>query len=160
VSVRVTGTKNPNSTGTVVTADRADVVTSLPLTINDNTVGAGPNQFQYTGIWAYSTGSADKYQGDDHFSNTTGATARITLTGTRIVLYGSKAPWHGIAAISIDGAAQTAVDYYAVTRQDNVALYTSPSLPFGTHTVTLTVTGTKNPAATDAVVTIDRIVSS
>src|SRR6266545_1422672 len=81
VSVRVTGTKNTNSTGTVVTADRADVVTSPPLTINDNTVGAGPNQFQHTGIWSYATGSAGRYQGDDHFSNTTGATARITLTG-------------------------------------------------------------------------------
>jgi hypothetical protein len=159
LTVRVTGTKNTNSTGTVVTADRADIVTSPPLTINDNTIGTGPNQFQYTGNWSYTTGSTGKYQGDDHFSDTTGATARITLTGTRIVLYGSKAPWHGIASISVDGAVQT-VDYYAATRQDNVALYTSPSLTAGNHTVTLTVIGTTNPAATGAVVTLDRIVAN
>lgn len=160
VTVRVTGTRNTNSTGTVVPADRADIVTSPPLTVNDNTIGTGPNQFQYTGNWSYATGSAGKYQGDDHFSDTTGATARITLTGTRIVLYGSKAPWHGIATVSIDGGAQTSVDYYAAARQDNVVLYTSPSLPAGGHTVTLTVTGTTNPAATDGVVTIDRITAT
>jgi hypothetical protein len=159
-TVRVTGSKNTNSTGTVVTADRADIVTSPPSTINDNTIGAGPNQFQYTGNWSYATGSPGKYQGDDHFSDTTGATARITVTGTRIVLYGSKAPWHGIATLSIDGAAPTTVDYYAAARQDNVALYTSPSLTAGSHTVVLTVTGTRNPAATDLVVTIDRIVAN
>jgi hypothetical protein len=42
---------------------------------------------------------------------------------------------------------------------DHVTLYTSPPLSTGGHTVTLTVTGTKNPAATDAVVTIDRIIA-
>lgn len=160
VTVRVTGTRNTNSTGTVVPADRADIVTSPPLTVNDNTIGTGPNQFQYTGTWSYATGSPGKYQSDDHFSDTTGATARITLTGTRIVLYGSKAPWHGIATVSIDGGAQTSVDYYAAARQDNVVLYTSPPLPAGSHTVTLTVTGTTNPAATDGVVTIDRITAT
>jgi cellulase (glycosyl hydrolase family 5) len=160
VSVRVTGTKNTNSTGTVVTADRADINTSPRLTVNDNTTGTGANQFQYNGNWSYATGSPSKYQGDDHYSNTAGASARIALTGTRIVLYGSKAPWHGTAAISIDGAAPTMVDYYASARQDSVALYTSPSLPTGSHTVILTVTGTTNPAATDAVITIDRIVAS
>jgi cellulase (glycosyl hydrolase family 5) len=49
VTVRVTGTKNTNSIGTVVTADRADIITSPPLTVNDNTTGTGANQFQYNG---------------------------------------------------------------------------------------------------------------
>lgn len=159
-TVRVTGTKNAGSTGTVVPADRADIVTPPPLTINDNAIGTGPNQFQYTGSWSYATGSPGKYQGDDHFSATTGATARITVTGTRIVLYGSKAPWHGIATLTIDGTVRATVDYYAAARQDNVALYTSPTLAAGSHTATLTVTGTKNPAATDVVVTLDRIVAN
>jgi hypothetical protein len=157
LTVRVAGTKNGSSTGTVVTADRADITTPPLLTINDNTIGAGPNQFQYTGAWSYATGNPSKYQGDDHFSNSAGSAARISLTGTRITLYGSKAPWHGIAAISIDGGATTMLDYYAATRQDNLALYTSPPLPVGPHTVTVTVTGARNTAAADTVVTIDRV---
>lgn len=82
------------------------------------------------------------------------------LRGTRILLYGAKAGHHGIAAVSIDGGAATLVDYFAPSRQDDVAVYTSPDLTAGNHTVTITVTATKNPAATDAVVTIDRIEAS
>jgi cellulase (glycosyl hydrolase family 5) len=158
VRVRVTGSKNASSTGTVVTADRADIVSSPASTINDNTIGTGPNQFQYTGSWSYTTGSSGKFQGDDHFSATAGATARITVTGTRIALYGSKAPWHGMASLSIDNAPAVTVDYYATARQDNVVVYTSPSLTAGSHSVAVTATGTRNPAATDAVVTVDRVV--
>jgi hypothetical protein len=157
LTVRVAGTKNADSAGMVVSADRADVLTPPPVVVNDNTIGTGPDQFEYPGNWEYASGNPAKYEGDDPYSNNTGSSARIVLEGARIVLYGSKAPWHGIAAVSIDGGPATPVDYYAPTRQDGVALYTSPRLALGSHTVLITVTGTKNPAAADTVVTVDRI---
>jgi hypothetical protein len=156
LTVRVTGTKNANATGTVVTADRADIIPS-PLTINDDTIGTALNQIEYTGTWSYATGNPAKYQGDDHYSNSTGSSSRIRVSGTSIVLYGSKAPWHGVASVAIDGGPATPVDYYAPARQDGVAVYTSPPLAAGVHTLTVTVTGTKNPAATGTVVTLDRV---
>jgi hypothetical protein len=170
VTVRVTGTRNASSTGTVVTADRAVVsastaptptpsasVSSTSAAINDNTTGSGANQFQYTGVWSSAAGDPLKYQGDDHYSNVSGSVARIGVTGTRIVLYGAKAPWHGIAAVSIDGGTPTMVDYYASTRQDGVAVYTSPPLTRGGHVLTVSVSGTRSAASTDTVVTVDQV---
>jgi hypothetical protein len=156
LTVRVTGTKNASATGTVVTADRADIIPSA-LTINDDAIGTALNQIEYTGTWSYATGNPAKYQGDDHYSNSTGSSSRIRVSGTSIVLYGSKAPWHGVASVVIDGGLATPVDYYAPTRQDGVAVYTSPPLAAGVHTLTLTVAGTKNAAATDTLVTLDRV---
>jgi len=54
--------------------------------VNDNTTGTGPNQFTYSSGWTASSCSSC-YNSDSHSSSTTGATATIAFTGTRILLY-------------------------------------------------------------------------
>jgi hypothetical protein len=124
--------------------------------VNDNTVGTGANQFNYVGTWSYGS-QTNAYQTDNHWSSVTNDSVTVTFTGTKIALYAAKASVHGIGAVSIDGGAETNVDYYAATRADNTLMWTSPTLTAGTHTFKLRVTGTKNASATAVTVTADRV---
>jgi hypothetical protein len=49
------------------------------------------------------------------------------------------------------------IDFYASTRNGNQLLWTSPTLPTGTHTFKLRVTGKKNPNSSDTFVVPDRV---
>jgi hypothetical protein len=103
-----------------------------------------------------STGSG-KYQDDDHYSSTTGSYYTYQFSGTQAKLYGAVASHHGIAGVSIDGGGETNVDFYNANRTEQQLLYTSPVLTSGTHTIKVRVTGNKNAASSDTVVTADRI---
>ncbi len=133
------------------------VTTAPSITIvNDATTGTGLNQFEYSGTWNTSTGTG-KYNNDDHYSLVTNSYYQVRFSGTQISIYASKASHHGIAAVSIDGGAETDVDFYAATRQDNVLIWTSPTLTTGTHTLKVRVKGTKNSASTGYVIVADRV---
>jgi endoglucanase len=119
------------------------------LSVNDTS-------FTYAGTWLTSTGSA-KYQGDDHYSDVTGSTFSITFNGTSLLVQGARAPYHGIAAVSVDGGPESDIDLYAATRVDQALLFTAPTLVNGTHTVRIRVTGRKNVASTEALVNADRV---
>lgn len=115
-------------------------------------------QFVYSGAWQSCTNcGADLYAGTNSWDNTTNDSVTITFTGTRLMLYGVKDPRHGIGAVSIDGGAESQVDFYAATRAGNTLLWTSPVLPAGTHTFRLRVTGTANPSAGNTWVVPDRV---
>ncbi|WP_068604287.1 glycosyl hydrolase [Paenibacillus swuensis] len=155
VKVRVTGTKNASSAWNVVTADRI-VVTPASTVLNDATVGTGLNQFEYSGTWSTSTGGG-KYQGNDHYSATTGSFYQVDFNGKQVKIYGTKDAHHGIAGVSIDGGAEVQADFYGASRVDNTLVWTSPVLSSGNHTVKVRVTGTKNASSTWNVITADRV---
>jgi len=111
--------------------------------------------FDTTANWPYG-GQAGAYQGDNHWSNIASASYQVPFSGTQIRLYGARAPAHGIAAVSIDGGAETNVDTYAATRADGVLLWSSPVLAAGTHSMKVRVTGMKNVSATNTYITADR----
>ncbi|MFJ2865595.1 ricin-type beta-trefoil lectin domain protein [Kitasatospora sp. NPDC087314] len=108
----------------------------------------------YSGGWD-SSGSAGCGSGLDHWSNSTGATADFTFTGTELTYYGSQTPDNGIAALSIDGAPAVDVNLYAPVKRLGLPLYTSPVLAAGTHRVTVTVSGRKDPRSTGGYVSLD-----
>jgi mannan endo-1,4-beta-mannosidase len=176
IKVTVLGTKNVASADSVVSLDQVDVlatfsggatppVTTPPVTTPPTGMvySAGPyndSAFTYAGTgWQMSTGT-DKYNSDDHYSNTAGDTAKLSFTGTELKMYGAQAPHGGKVAISMDGGAEITYDLYAATRLDQYLFYTSPALANGTHNVSVRVTGTKNTAATDTVVSLDKVVIS
>jgi endoglucanase len=125
--------------------------TSAPQLLSVNDTG-----FTYAGTWRTSTGSA-KYQGDDHHSDVSGSTFSITFTGTSLALYSSRAPYHGIAAVSVDGGPESDVDLYDATRVDQALVFTTTTLANATHTVRVRVTGRKNPASSESIVNADRV---
>lgn len=126
------------------------------VNINDNITGTGAEQFNYIGTWN-SGAQAGAYGNDNHWSDVTGSSLQIKFNGTKIKLYGSKDPAHGIAYISIDGATASAIDYYSSVRADNTLIYESPVLEADKeHTLTVIVSGLKNTSSSGITITADR----
>jgi hypothetical protein len=146
---------HPNDTGYRKAKDRLVPVLqpylSTVASVNDT-------RFSYDSAanWP-SGGQTGAYQGDNHWSNVANAAYVVPFSGTQVKLYGARAPQHGIAAVSIDGGAETSIDTYSATRADGALLWSSPELAAGTHTLKVRVTGMKNVSATGTYVVADRV---
>ena len=125
--------------------------------INDNIMGTGLNQFEYSGKWNYGT-QKKAYLEDNHWSSDRDAYYKVKFNGNQIKLYGAKANHHGIAAVSIDNGRETNIDLYSAERGDNVLIYSSPILKEGQHTLKVRVTGTKNKKSKGTTITADRVI--
>ena len=111
--------------------------------------------------WGHCTncdnGKVGYYDGSNSWDNTPNDSVSITFNGTQIKFYGVVGAGHGIGAFSIDGSAETNVDFYATTDAGNTLLYTSPVLPAGQHTLKVRVTGQKNVKANWNGINPDRV---
>jgi hypothetical protein len=101
------------------------------------------------------------FGGSVFFSTTTNATATFAFEGTGIAIVYAKWGNRGIAGVSVDGGPETLVDMYApgsgslATVQPQQVTQIASGLTNGPHTVTIRVTGTRNPASTDNLINID-----
>lgn len=126
--------------------------------VDDSVEGTGENEFNYVGAWQHCTNcGADLYDQSNSWDNTANDFVTVAFTGTQIKLFGVQDTVHGIGAVSIDGGAETKIDFYASTRTGDVLLWTSPALASGSHTFKLRVTGTHSAASTDNFVVPDRV---
>ena len=125
-------------------------------TINDTAVGDSPERLVYSPGWQVGK-NGSTYGGDDHYAATAGRTVTTRFTGIGLRYWFSTAPYHGIAAVSIDGGPETRVDLYRPERRDKQAFWTSPLLSRGEHRVTIRATGTRNPSSSGSTITVDRI---
>ena len=110
----------------------------------------------YTGSWGHASGETGPYNGTNSYSNTANDTATLSFVGTGVTLHAVTDSSHGIAAVSVDGGAETMVDEYSASRTGDVPVWTSPRLASGTHSIRVRVTGTKQSASTNDWVTVDR----
>ncbi|MEU7875194.1 RICIN domain-containing protein [Dactylosporangium sp. NPDC049140] len=110
----------------------------------------------YAGSWGHASGESGPYAGTNSYSDVAGNTATLSFVGTGVTLHGITAPSHGIIGVSVDGGAETLIDEYSTARTGDVAVWTSPRLTSGTHTIRVRVTGTQRAAATHNWGTIDR----
>jgi beta-galactosidase GanA len=116
----------------------------------------------YSGTWTHAGLSSGYTNGDynstESWSQTTGSSVTVTFTGTAVQWIGPKNNNAGIAAVSIDGGTAANVDTYSSAGKEyQQVLFTATGLSAGTHTLTITVTGTKDAAATEATVVVDAI---
>jgi hypothetical protein len=128
--------------------------------VDDKVTGTGQNQFNFVGSgWdsCYRCGNGSLYNSSKGESRTSGNYVTFAFTGVKIRLYASKAPNHGIGAVSIDNGSETDVDLYNATFIGDQLVWTSPLLSYGTHTLKLRVKGTKNGSASDYYVVPDRV---
>jgi len=63
--------------------------------------------------------------------------------------------WSGIADVLIDGASRGEIDTYAASAGPQSRIYTLSGLTPGSHTLTIQVTGRRNPASGGAWVWVD-----
>lgn len=138
---------------------------SITYTAGSGTDGTGasavpPAWFHGSTSRAWSLGTAS-------FNRSVGARATFTFTGTSIRWISLRAPWAGIARVSVDGEPATEVDLYlgagrspeaapcsaqqvggpCVDEEVQAVVYSRTGLPSGTHTFTIEVTGLRNSLA-------------
>lgn len=126
------------------------------VTVDANTTG--PGAFTYSAGWGSTTGVPDMYAGTARWSATSGSTASFTFSGTSAELYAVRDSDQGQMDVTVDGGAPVRVDNYAPARTGSALRWSSGPLAPGAHTVTVTVTGTKNPASSHTTVALDKIV--
>jgi hypothetical protein len=144
---------------TGATSSAFTITAQTVTTVDDAVQGTGMNQFNYVGAWNHVTGTVipNAYLGTVSIDGTTNDSVTISFTGTQIKLYTGERSNRGIAAVSLDGGAETNVDMYAAADAGNVLVFTSPVLASGTHTFKVRVTGTHDASSSGTIVCIDRV---
>lgn len=113
--------------------------------------------FQYNGTGWTSGQHADNSGGTVRFSDEENDYLLFRFYGTDIGFYAETGPDQGIAAISIDGGQETAVDLYSPHRARNKLVWISSKMGYEEHTLKVRVTGTKNPASSGTSVANDGV---
>jgi hypothetical protein len=147
IVITVTGTKNPASSGVVVDIDAFQVGTSI-------TQDSSP-QLTYDS-WTGST-SAPASGGSYRSSSEPRAVAKFTYTGTGVDWITATGPAGGMARVTVDGSLVAIVDLYSATAASQV-VESYQGLAPGSHTLAVTLVGSKNPLSTGHEVVIDAFV--
>ncbi|MEV6010072.1 galactosylceramidase [Streptomyces sp. NPDC051976] len=112
---------------------------AVVTTIGYGTTGSAVNQWQYSGTWQSGGGNT--------WNNTVGDHATLAFRGDGVTLQSLTNPSNGIVNVSVDGGNPTPVDLYSASGT-SASVFTRTGLdPAVQHTLTVTVTGTKNPAS-------------
>lgn len=91
----------------------------------------------------------------DGVSSTKNSVATFTFSGSK-VRWIARTGDYGIANVSIDGSTPIQVDLFSATPVNSVAVYTSPTLFAGDHTLTIMPVGRRNPSSLTATINIVR----
>ena len=117
----------------------------------------------YSGTWTHANTSNANYTAGDYdstesWSTQAGASMSVTFTGTAVQWIGPKNTNGGIADVYLDGVPAGTVDTYAAAGKEfQQVLLAKTGLAAGSHTLTITVTGTKDSASSADTVVIDAI---
>jgi len=148
LTIEGTGRQNPSAQNALIVVDAFDVTSSgTRHQDTDPAIAYGAGWIQGNRDKAYSEGASAE-------SNTIGAQATITFTGTGIGWVGARGPQCGIARVFLDGSPVEDIDTYAQTEGPQHTDYSVRGLAAGTHTLTIQVIG-KNPISTDAWILVD-----
>ncbi|MEN3360578.1 MAG: hypothetical protein V7637_4560, partial [Mycobacteriales bacterium] len=114
----------------------------------------------YTGTWTHAANqsyTAGDYRDTESFSSVAGDSVSASFTGTSVRWVSSLDTNHGIADVFLDGVKVSTVDTYGTPKAFQQVMYSADNLPAGPHTLTVTATGTRNPAASGTFVVVDAI---
>jgi hypothetical protein len=152
LTIEVTGGKNGASTGTLIWLDAFDV--TRPWTRLQET---DPGVAYNSGVWTHGNLNRSWSEGTISESNTQGARATVTFTGTAVSWIGCRKINTGIANVYLDGVFVREIDTFAPPPQEGYqdTIFTASGLAAGTHRLTIEVTGRGNPAATNAIIVLD-----
>ena len=116
----------------------------------DAAVVKGPGQ------WDWGSGTDGRASGGTYIASAgAGSTVRVTFTGTGIKWIGIADSCSGQASVDVDGISQTVDGYRSTGGGWQQVLYAIAGLPATSHTLTLTVLGTKDPASCGAWIYVD-----
>jgi beta-galactosidase GanA len=147
------------------TTSTATVSTHLALNADETagyTYDDASSALTYAGAWTHAGPSASYTAGDydstESWSTQAGASMSVTFTGTAVQWIGPKNTNGGIADVYLDGTLAGTVDTYsAAGKEFQQVLFSQTGLAAGSHTLTITATGTQNPASSADTVVVDAI---
>jgi len=139
-----------------------NTATSSPVGVTVFNSPPGQTRFEdtdpsisFTAGWTPDTTLRAWSGGSAMLSTTAGARATFTFSGTSAYWIGFRGPQAGIARVYVDGIVVSDIDTYSSFEQVQATLFQATGLAAGTHTMTIEVTGSKNPASTNAYVVVD-----
>jgi hypothetical protein len=152
LTIEVTGRQDPAATRATVVVDAFDVITSG--TRRQETDPA----ISYTGGWLQGNRDHPYSEGTAAVSTIPGDRATFTFTGTSVSWIGYLGPQAGIARVILDGTVvadslDLFIPFPSESPQETV--FTLPGLANTSHTLTIEVTGSKNPASLGVSVVVD-----
>ncbi|HEX6520659.1 MAG TPA: beta-galactosidase [Streptosporangiaceae bacterium] len=170
-AIATMGRVNPSNGAEFVYLRQADTTstatTSTHIALNTDeaagyTYDDADTALTYAGAWTHAGPSAGYTNGDfdqtESWSTQAGASMKVTFTGTAVQWVGPKNNNGGIATVSVDGGPATNVDTFSPAgKLFQQVLYTGSGLSAGSHTLTITVTGNKNPSSSADTVVVDAI---
>ncbi len=153
VTLKVTdnlGATAQTQQGVTVSAPPPSSGTVTRLEESDSRIAQGPNS------WSWGKGTNSAASGGGYLASATpGATLQVTFTGTAIKWIGISDSCSGQANMTVDGVARTIDTYSAASSGWQHVTYAVTGLAATSHTVTLTVLGTKQVASCAAWVYFD-----
>src|SRR5213082_2864113 len=150
LTIEVTGRQDPAAAKATVVVDAFDVITSG--TRREETDPA----VSYTAGWLQGNRDHPYSEGTAAVSTIPGDRATFTFTGTSVSWIGYRGPQAGIARVILDGSVVTdSLDLYIPSEGPQEAVFTLPGLAAGSHTLTIEVTGSKNPASLGVSIVVD-----
>jgi hypothetical protein len=156
VTVAVSGNKNASSSAAYVVFD-AFIVSNAPPPAVPGVYEDTSSAVSFTGAWT-SWADARHSGGSVKHSNVTGASVSLTFAGDAIRFTYVAQSNTGIATVMIDGTQVDQLDTYSAAQSfQQQQLYSTTN---GTHTVTIVVSGNKNPASSATYIVFDNFVVS
>lgn len=159
VTLTVAGVKNGHSSGTWIEFDKVELrggPENAPVIRKVVWNDDSPNLKKFS-VWTQQS-VLGCYHDDDSSSNTWKAYIEFSFDGTNAVIYGLKAPWCGLADITVDGEKVAVIDTYASETALRQVLYDTGILQSGAHTVRITVKSQKSSASTGKWIEVDKVV--
>ena len=132
----------------------ASATTNL-VTVEDTSTGTALDQFQYKGTWTQCKGCQPQTLNSSyHSTSTSSSSVTLRFNGTQAYIGGIVAPNGGISRVTIDAGVAVIIDTYS-PNSAATAIFTTPVLAPGSHTVMLTDTHTHNSNSTGYFLRID-----
>ena len=148
LTIETTGLKNASSAGTLVVLDGIEVAAT------GTRVQETHPAIAYSAGWIIDNRDKAYSEGVSAETNTPGAQATFTFSGTGVRWIGARGPQTGIARVFLDATFVQDIDTYALTEGPQHTDFAVSGLPFGTHTLTIQLIG-RNPASSDFWVLVD-----
>jgi hypothetical protein len=152
LTIEVTGRQNAAAATAIVVVDAFDVITSG--TRRQETDPA----ITYTAGWLQGNRDHPYSEGTAAVSTIPGDRATFTFTGTSVSWIGYRGPQAGIARVILDGTVVAdSLDMFIPSPSEGPqeAVFTIPGLAAVSHTLTIEVTGSKNPASLGISIVVD-----
>ncbi len=142
---------NSPRSGDLVTIEdvyRTSYVRARRLISQYTTVEDTSTLLAYSGTWSKISTSSASGGGYSYSDDANGASVTVTFDGIYLQWIAKKSTTYGLASVSVDGIPAGTVNLYSSTTRYKQKVWDTGVLPKGTHTVTITRTGSSTGGGT------------